>query len=321
MVEFGYAISSEEHAPNALVRNAQRAEELGFQFALISDHYHPWIDVQGHSPFVWSVIGAIAATTRSLRLGTGVTAPIMRIHPAIIAQAAATSACMMPGRFFLGVGTGEALNEHITGEHWPMITERQDMLVEAIEIIRLLWSGEEVNYWGDFFTVENARIYTLPDQEIPLYIAASGTESAQLAGENGDGFISTKADEKLIQEFRDGGGEGKPTYGKVTFCWADTEDKALDTVHKYWPTAAIPGSLHADLPTPAHFEDAAKLVKKEDLKDMALGPDPERFMKEIQAMLDAGFEHVYLHQIGPDQDGFFRFYERELQQRIKRLAD
>jgi G6PDH family F420-dependent oxidoreductase len=318
MVEIGYALSSEEHAPLDLVRNAIRAEALGFSFALISDHYHPWVDRQGHSPFVWSIIGAIAAGTRTLRLGTGVTAPIMRIHPAVIAQAAATSAAMMPGRFFLGVGTGEALNEHILGDHWPMITVRQDMLDEAVEIIRLLWEGDEINYWGEFYTVENARIYTLPDTLPPIYIAASGPQSASLAGEIGDGFISTKADAKLVEAFNEAGGDGKPRYGKIAFCWAESKEKALDTVHEWWPTAAIPGSLHADLPTPAHFEEAASLVKKEDLQSVPLGPDPEPFLESIQSMIDAGFDHVYLHQIGPDQEGFFRFYEHELRPKLQR---
>lgn len=317
MVEFGYALSSEEHHPNRLIQYAQRAEAIGFSFALISDHYHPWIDQQGHSPFVWSVIGGIAATTQRLRLGTGVTAPIMRIHPAILAQAAATSAAMMEERFFFGVGTGEALNEHITGEHWPMISVRQDMLIEAVEIIRMLWEGEECSFWGEFYTVENARLYTLPESLPPIYVAASGPESAGLAGEIGDGFISTKPDNKLVSEFESAGGAGKPKIGQVTVCWAKTADEALDTVYKWWPTAAAPGSLHSDLPTPAHFEDLAKLVKKEDLKDMALGPDPQEYLEKVQAAIDAGFDHVYLHQIGPDQDGFFNFFEKELAPKLK----
>jgi G6PDH family F420-dependent oxidoreductase len=320
MVEFGYALSSEEHSPNNLVRHARMAEEIGFEFALISDHYHPWIDQQGQSPFVWSVIGGIAAVTQKIRLGTGVTAPIMRIHPAVIAQAAATSAAMMPGRFFLGLGTGEALNEHILGDHWPMISVRQDMLAESIDIIRLLWQGDEVNYWGEFFTVENARIYTLPDELPPIYIAASGQESSELAGEIADGFISTKPDPKLVEAFDNSGGKGKPHYGKVTFCWAASEQDGLDTLYQWWPTAAIPGTLHADLPTPAHFEDAAKLVKKEDLSHVPVGPDPANYIEQIQKMIDAGYNYVYLHQIGPDQEGFFDFYQREIMPHFQKVS-
>lgn len=313
MVELGYALSSEEHTPMDLVRNARTAEEAGFTFALISDHYHPWIDQQGQSPFVWSVIGAIAASTQRLRLGTGVTCPIMRIHPAVIAQAAATSAAMMPGRFFLGIGSGEALNEHITGEHWPSTSVRQDMMSEAIDIIRLLWEGEEVSFWGEFFTVENARLYTLPEETPPILIAASGTGTAALAGEIGDGLITTKANEKLVEEFESSGGKDKPKIGQVKVCWAENEEHALDTVYKYWPTEVVPGPLHSDLPTPAHFEETVKLIYKEDLKELiVLGPDPQCHLEKIQKLVDVGIDQVYIHQIGPDQEGFFNFYRREI---------
>jgi coenzyme F420-dependent glucose-6-phosphate dehydrogenase len=322
MAEFGYALSSEEHSPNDLIRNARRAEEIGFSFAMISDHYHPWLDQQGHSPFVWNIIGGIAATTERIRLGTGVTAPIMRINPAILAQAAATSAAMMPGRFIFGVGTGEALNEHILGEHWPITSVRQDMLTEAIDIIRLLWEGEEVSYWGEFYTIENARLYTLPDEPPPIYVAASGPESASLAGEIGDGFITTKANKKLLDEFEEGGGKGKSKVGQVKVCWAESEEEALNIVHKYWPTALVPGSLHADLPTPAHFEEAASMIKKEDLKEaVVMGPNPDKHMEKIQEMVDMNFDMVYIHQIGPDQEGFFNFYQREILPAIKAQAD
>src|SRR5438552_901542 len=199
MVELGYALSSEEHTPNNLVRYAQRAEEVGFAFALISDHYHPWIDQQGHSPFVWSVIGGIAQATQRLRLGTGVTCPTIRTHPAIIAQAAATAAAMMPGRFFLGVGTGENLNEHILGNRWPPHDQRLAMLEEAIEVMRLLWQGGEQTYRGHFYTVENARLFTLPDEPLPVMIAASGTRAAQAAGRIGDGLISTKPEAEIVK--------------------------------------------------------------------------------------------------------------------------
>jgi coenzyme F420-dependent glucose-6-phosphate dehydrogenase len=219
-LEYGYNLSSEEHSPNDLVKNARRAEEIGFDFALVSDHYHPWLDRQGHSAFVWSVIGAVAHATERLRLGTGVTCPIMRIHPAIIAQAAATSAAMMPGRFFLGIGSGENLNEHILGDHWPPAPIRLEMLEEAVEIIRMLWEGEEASYYGTFYTVEDARIYTLPDELPPIYMASSGEISAQLAGRIADGLIGTAPLKKVMENFDKGGGTGKPRYGKVDVCWA-----------------------------------------------------------------------------------------------------
>jgi coenzyme F420-dependent glucose-6-phosphate dehydrogenase len=312
MANIGYALSSEEHTPNDLVRQAQMAEDAGFEYALISDHFHPWIARQGHSPFVWSVIGAIAATTKSLQLGTGVTCPTVRTHPAIIAHAAATCAAMMPGRFFLGVGTGEALNEHIFGDHWPPADVRLDMLDEAVEVIRLLWKGEEVSFWGEFYTVENARLFTLPDELPPIYVAASGTNAAERAGVIGDGFITTAPDAELAQLF-DRGGAGKPKFGQVTLCWAENEQEALDTVYEIWPNALIPGPLSADLPTPDHFESVLSLIKKEDLKEeMPLGPDPEKHRKAIQKYIDAGYDHVYIHQIGADQEGFIRFAEKEI---------
>jgi coenzyme F420-dependent glucose-6-phosphate dehydrogenase len=191
MTEIGYALSSEEHVPQKLVQDAHQAEEAGFTFALISDHFHPWIDKQGQSPFVWSVLGGIAQATTTMRFGTGVTCPLIRIHPVIIAQAAATIASMMPGRFFLGVGTGENLNEHITGEKWPIYDTRAEMLEEAVEVIRLLWQGGSQSWDGMYYTVENAQIYSLPDELPPIMIAASGEKAAELASRIGDVLITT----------------------------------------------------------------------------------------------------------------------------------
>jgi coenzyme F420-dependent glucose-6-phosphate dehydrogenase len=318
MLKIGYALSSEEHAPNDLVRYAQRAEEAGFDFALISDHYHPWIDHQGHSPFVWSVIGGIAQATQRLALGTGVTCPTMRIHPAIIAQAAATSAAMMPGRFFLGVGTGENLNEHILGDRWPPHDIRQEMLEEAVEAIRLLWQGDTLTYRGVHYTIENARIYTLPDQLPPILVAASGPHAAEAAGRIGDGLITTAPEAELLKHFEAGGGSGKPSYGQLTVCWGHDEAAARRTAYEYWPTAAVRGELSQELPTPAHFEQAAKMVHEEDVAQAIIcGPDPERHIAGVQEFVDAGYDHVYIHQIGLDQEGFFRFYERDVLPKLR----
>ena len=313
MVEIGYALSCEEHAPNDLVRHAHEAEETGFTFALISDHFHPWIDRQGHSPFVWSVIGGIAHATRRLRLGTGVTCPIMRYHPTIVAQAAATSAAMMPGRFFLGVGSGENLNEHILGEGWPSAPVRQEMLEESIEIIRLLWQGGERSFDGTYFTVDHARLYTLPDEPPPLYVAASGPQAAKLAGEVGDGLIMTSPDTELINAFDAASGSEKPRYGQVTVCWAADEATARRTAHEWWPTGAVPGELGQELPLPRHFEQAAQNVREEDVAEAVVcGPDPERHRQAIREFVDAGCQYVYVHQVGSDQAGFFDFYKREV---------
>jgi coenzyme F420-dependent glucose-6-phosphate dehydrogenase len=318
MPELGYALSSEEHAPNQLVANARRAEEVGFPFALISDHFHPWVPKQGHSPFVWSVIGGIAQATKALRLGTGVTCPTIRTHPAIIAQAAATAGTMMPGRFFLGVGAGERLNEHILADHWPEPSVRQEMLEEAIELIRHLWKGGTQSFRGDHYEVENARIFDLPEPAVPIYVAASGPAAARLAGEIGDGLIGTSPEAELIEQFEQAGGAGKPKFGQLTVCYDQDEGRAKQIAHEWWPNAALPDPLSTELSLPEHFESAAKAVSADDTaKSVLCKPDPEAHLQKIEEYAKAGYSHVYVHQVGPDQGGFFRFYEREILPRLK----
>ena len=317
---FGYALSSEEHRPADLVRNAAAAEAAGFEFALISDHYHPWIDAQGHAPFVWTVLGGIAAQTSKLQVGTGVTCPLIRTHPAIIAQAAATTADLFGGRFFLGIGTGENLNEHILGDHWPPYADRREMLIESIEIMRGLWEGELFSHRGAHYVVENARIYTLPDEPPPILVAASGPESGSLAGEHGDGLIVTSPDPAVLDAYRSAGGDG-PIYGQVTVCWASNESDAKRTLHKVWPNAGVPGDLSTELPLPRHFEQAAENVTPDALAErIPVGPDPARYLSAIREMTDAGASHVYVHQVGPDQAGFMAFWERELASEVVRAA-
>jgi coenzyme F420-dependent glucose-6-phosphate dehydrogenase len=316
MPSFGYALSSEEHSPTALVEHARAAEEKGFEFALISDHFHPWTDAQGHSPFVWSVIGGIAQATEHIRLGTGVTCPTIRIHPAIIAHAAATSAAMMPGRFFLGVGTGENLNEHILGDHWPAPDERLEMLEEAIEVMRLLWQGDYQTHRGKHYTVENARLYTLPEEPVEIAVAAAKPRAAELAGRVGDAFINTAPEAEPVQAFEGSGGKGKAKYGQITVCWAASKDEAKKTVHEIWPNAGLGGDLSYELPLPRHFEQASENVTPEDLAEkLPLGPDPGPYLEQIDEFEQAGFDHIYFHQIGPDQRGFMDFARRELLER------
>jgi coenzyme F420-dependent glucose-6-phosphate dehydrogenase len=311
-VEYGYALSSEEHAPNDIVALARSAEEAGFAFALISDHYHPWADAQGHSGFVWSMIGGIAHKTERIRLGTGVTCPTIRIHPAVIAQAAATSACMLPGRFFLGVGTGENLNEHILGDHWPAPDERLAMLEEAVHVMRLLWQGGYQTHRGEHYTVENARLYDLPAEPVEIAVAAAKPNAAQLAGRIGDGLVNTSPDEEIVQAFERAGGDG-PRYGGVTLCWAKSEDEGKKTVKEIWPNAGLGGDLGYELPLPRHFEQASENVSEDDLAEkVPCGPDPEPVVEKVREFERAGFDHVYFHQIGRDQDGFFRFWSDEL---------
>lgn len=319
MAEIGYALSSEEHNPNDLVQHAHLAEEAGFSFALISDHYHPWVTRQGNSPFVWTVIGGIAQATQRLRLGTGVTCPLMRYHPAIVAQAAATAGAMMQGRFFLGVGSGENLNEHILGQHWPTVDVRLEMLEEAVEIIRLLWKGGEKSYRGMYYTVEKAQLFTLPERPVPLYVAASGPVASEIAGRIGDGLISTSPKSKVIDEFKQAGGAGKPRYGQLTVCWAGTDAEAKRIAYEWWPEAGINGQmLSSDMPTPAHFDALVKNVKEEDVaKSVTCSADPQKHIEAIKKYTNNGFDHVYVHQVGPDQEGFIRFYQREVLPHLK----
>jgi len=313
MAEIGYTLSSEEQGPEALVGLAERAEQVGFSFAGISDHFHPWIDKQGNSPFVWGVLGAISQRTERLRLLTGVTCPTFRVHPAIVAHAAATAAALLPGRFSLGVGSGENLNEHVLGERWPPVRERQARLEEAIEIIRGLWEGGLKSHRGDYYRVENARIYSLPDEPPPILVAVAGDRSVDLAARAGDGLVATAPKADSVERFRENGGEGKPTYGQLHVCWAEDEEEAKRTALEWWPNAAVSGSHFLELPLPAHFEEAAELVEEKDIAESVVcGPDPERHLAAIREFIDAGYDHVYVHQVGPDQEGFFDFYERSV---------
>ena len=313
MPEIGYTLSSEEFGPTDLVRIAQRAEGAGFTFALISDHYHPWIDRQGHSPFVWGVIGAISEATDRIAIGTGVTCPTIRTHPAIIAQAAATASVQMEGRFFLGVGSGENLNEHILGDRWPAADIRQEMLEEAIDLMRFLWEGGSKSFRGEYFEVENARVYDLPDTPVPMMVAAAGARAAELAGRLGDGLIGTSPEKETLQAFERAGGADKPRYGQLTVCWAHDHQTAKETAHTWWPNVAIKGELGQELPLPRHFEQAAQMVTPDDVADaMPLGPDPEVYLDAVSEYAAAGYTHVYFHQVGPEQDGFIRFCEQEI---------
>jgi len=320
---FGYALSSEEHRPTDLVRNAQGAEKAGFEFAFLSDHFHPWLDRQGQSPFAWSVLGGIATKTDRLIVGTGVTALSLRIHPAILAQAAATVADMLPGRFWFGVGTGENLNEHILGDAWPEHATRAAMLEESVELIRELWKGELTDFHGDYYDVIRARLYTLPKELPPILIAAAGPESAELAGRIGDGLISTAPEKPLVTAFdrsRKGrrASAGAPHVGQVTVCWANDEATARRTALEWWPTAAIAGDSGQELPLPSSFESIAQLVTEDQVAErISCGPDPDVHIAKIEPFVEAGFDHVYIHQVGPDQEGFLRFAEKELLPRLR----
>lgn len=321
MIELGYSLSSEEFSPGELIAYARQAQDAGFKFALISDHYHPWVNSQPSSPFVWSVIGGISQACQRLRLGTGVTCPIMRVSPSIVAQAAATSAVLMGGRFFLGLGTGENLNEHITGLHWPAPSQRLEMLEEAIEVIRLLWSGGWQSHRGRHFTVESARIFTLPDQLPPIMVAASNPGAAELAGRVADGLISFEPNPGLVKQFEAAGGKRKPRFGQLTVCYAPSEDDAIETVRRYWPNAGIGGDLMTDLRLPSQFEQAIEVMEPGKITEgMPLGPDSDRHLAGIREFADAGFDHIYIHQVGPNQKAFFKFYAEKILPRFERAT-
>lgn len=319
MIDFGYTLSSEEHPPNRLVAHAAAAERMGFDFVSISDHYHPWVTAQGHSPFVWSVLGAVAASTERIEVGVGVTCPTTRIHPAVVAHAAATTSLMFEGRFFFGLGTGEALNEHVLGHRWPPPETRIAMLAESIEVMRALWTGETVDHRGDFYTVENARLFDLPSEPIPLILSAFGSDTAEAMASLADGYWGTSPDGDLVQAYTSSGGTG-PTYAQLTVCWDSDADRARSTVAERWPNGAVPGQLPQDLPTWTHVEQAASVLSVDQMVEgVALGPDVSDYVAQVESYLDAGYDHLYFHQVGEDQDGFFRFWQDELAPALQHL--
>jgi G6PDH family F420-dependent oxidoreductase len=314
VAEFGYFLATEEHGPRRLVQMAGHAEASGFTSVWISDHFHPWSDVQGQSPFVWLPIGGIAATT-DLRITTAVTCPTMRIHPAIIAQAAATATVMANGRFRLGVGTGENLNEHILGDTWPSVDVRLQMLEEAIEVMRALWKGGLVTHHGRHYTVDNARLYTLPDAPPEVHVSGFGPQATSVAARVADGFITMTADRDLLAQYDDEGGRGPKSAG-LKGCWARDMSDARRTAMR-WANEALPGQLGQELPLPTHFEQATTLVTEDMVADeMPLGPDPEPWVVAIQEFVAAGFDEIYIGQIGDDQEGFFAFWRDELRPRL-----
>ncbi len=310
-MRIGYFLSCEEYTPQELVEQARLAEEAGFDALWISDHYHPWNDNQGQSPMVWSVIGAVSAVC-DLPVTTAVTCPTTRMHPAVVAQAAATSSVMLGGKFTLGVGSGEALNEHILGDPWPTADVRLEQLAEAVEVMRLLWSGERVNHRGKYYTVDDARLYTLPDQPPPVYVSGFGPKATEVAGEIGDGYITTTPDEQLLGLFREKSG-GKPAQGGVKVAWAPTEDEGVEIAHRLWPNASLPGELAQVLPSPKHFEQASQLVTQESTrKSVVAGNDTDRHRSALEPYQDAGFEEAYVANMGPHYADMIEAFGKEV---------
>jgi len=311
-VRFGYFLSTEEYTPAELLEQARLAEQAGFEALWISDHYHPWNDEQGQSPFVWSLIGALSSVCR-LPVTTAVTCPTVRTHPAVIAQAAATSAVMHEGRFVLGVGSGEALNEHILGSPWPTADVRLEMLEEAVEVMRALWSGDVVSHRGRHYTVDTARIYTLPEEPPKVYVSGFGPKAVDLAARIGDGYITTMPDAEMLQRFRDNGGGDKPAQSGVKVCYAEDEDAGVEIAHRLWANASVPGELAQVLPSPRHFEQVSSLVTKEMTREAIVsGPDPQAHVAAVREYVDAGYDEVYVSNMGPHYEGFMRLYRDEV---------
>lgn len=309
---FGYFLSCEEYSPAQLIDQAKRAEEAGFEALWISDHFHPWNDEQGESPFVWSMIGALAQAC-SLPITTAVTCPTIRIHPAVIAQAAATSAVLLDGRFRLGIGSGEALNEHILGTVWPTADVRLEMLEEAVGVIRRLWSGDVVSHSGEHYVVDTARIYTLPDAPPPIYMSAFGPKALDVAARVADGFISTAPDADALTTYRSKAGRDKVAQAGFKVAYADTVDEGVEHAHRLWPNSGLPGELAQVLPSPRHFEQASSLVTEEMTRSSVVcGSSADDHLDAYGPYLEAGFDEIYVANMGPHYAEMLAFYGAEV---------
>jgi len=310
-VKIGYFLSCEEYRPAELVEQARLAEQAGFSSLWVSDHFHPWNDAQGQSPFVWSVIGAVSQVC-DLPVMTAVTCPTVRIHPAIIAQAAATSAVMCRGGFTFGVGSGEALNEHILGDPWPSADVRLEMLEEAVALIRRLWEGDAVTQYGEHYAVDDARIYTLPDEPPPVYVSGFGPKATDLAARIGDGYVSTTPDADLVKRFKDGSG-GKPATAGAKVAYADSQDEGVQIAHRLWANAGVPGELAQVLPSPQHFEQASQLVTEEMTRESVVaGNSLQAHLDQLGRYRDAGYDSVHVANMGPHYADMIAFYGEEV---------
>jgi G6PDH family F420-dependent oxidoreductase len=311
-MQIGYKLMAEGFGPQELIRQAVRAEEAGFDFVEISDHFHPWLDEQGHSPFAWTVLGAVAARTRTLGLATGVTCPTVRYHPAIVAQAAATLAIVSDDRFTLGIGAGERLNEHVVGRGFPSVRGRHELLVEALDIINLLWRGGYQSYEGKHLQLEDACVFDLPERLPVIAVAAGGRDAAELAATHGGGLFATEPRKDLVEAYAAKGGRG-PKYAEVPMAWGRSVDEAIEAAHKTSRWALTGWKVMSELPNPANFEAASELVRLEDVAEQFThGTEVEPYVDAIKEYTDAGFDHLVLQNAGPDPDGFMDFFAKEL---------
>ena len=321
MAEIGYTMMCEQRSPKDLVDDLVRAERAGFDFSVISDHFHPWLEEQGHSGYAWSILGAAAQATERIPLMTYVTCPLVRYHPAIVAQKAATMALLSDGRFSLGLGTGENLSEHVVGRGWPSADVRHEMFVEAIEIIRTLFDGGGyVTYRGEHFDVEDAKLFDKPDEPPPIGVAVSGHSSCEIAGEQGDFVIAVEPKGELIEMFHEAGGKGKPGVGQIPVCWGPDEAECLALAREQFRWAAGGWKVMAELPSPVNFDAYSQFVREEDIAQMVpCGPETEGIVEGVKQFVEAGFERVALVQIGDRQEEFCEFFESELGEALRAL--
>ncbi|WP_374455678.1 LLM class F420-dependent oxidoreductase [Nocardioides sp.] len=306
MTRFGYTLMTEQSGPRELVGYAVAAERTGFDFEVMSDHFSPWLTEQGHAPYAWTTLGAVAHATERVGLMTYVTCPTLRYHPAVVAQKAATLQILAEGRFTLGLGSGENLNEHVVGEGWPAIAERQELLAEAIEVIRALHTGDLVDHRGDFFQVDSARIWDLPDEGVDIGVAVAGERAIETFATLADHCIAVEPKADIIEDWNDVDGAPRigtdaRAIGQIPICWDPDEDTAVARAHEQFRWFGGGWSVNADLPTPAGFAGATTYVRPEDVADsIPCGPDLDKIVDSVSAYWQAGFTDVALVQIGDE---------------------
>jgi G6PDH family F420-dependent oxidoreductase len=322
MTDFGYTMMCEQSRPDRLVRDVRMAEDAGFDFSVISDHYQPWLESQGHSGYAWAILGAAAQATERIPLMTYVTCPTLRYHPAVVAQKAATVQILSGGRFRLGLGAGENLNEHVVGKRWPAVGERHEMLAEAVEIIADLFDADgSVNHRGKHFEVESAQLWDRHETRVPIGVAVSGRRSCSLAGERADLMIATEPKGELVEMFESAGGAGKPKVGQIAVAYDTDRDTAVHRAHEQFRWFGLGWKVNTDIPGPDGFESATQFVRPEDVgAQLPCGPDVEEHVEKIRPFLDAGFTEVALVQIGGDhQEPFMRWAQQELLPALRSL--
>jgi G6PDH family F420-dependent oxidoreductase len=322
-MRFGYTLMTEQSGPRQLVDYAVAAEEAGFDLEVSSDHYSPWLMSQGHAPYAWTVLGAVAQATSRVQLATYVTCPIIRYHPAVVAQKAATLQLLSDGRFLLGLGSGENLNEHITGEGWPPVAQRQDMLVEAATIIRELFSGELVTWEGDYFRVDSARLWDAPDGGVPIGIAVSGESSVSRFAPLADHLIAVEPDAELIKAWdQQKNGTGSRKIGQIPISWDPDEKRAIERAHQQFRWFGGGWAVNADLPTPAGFEGASQFVRPEDIAEqIPCGPDLDKIVEAVQPFQQAGFTDLAIVQVGDEgQSAFLEQAAKPLLEKLRAAA-